>query len=132
MKMKDIENRKDIEFLVNSFYDKVKQNPIIDKFFTPEQGFSFERHIPIMCDFWETILLHQQKYSGSPVAKHFEVDRKIKIDKTHFDEWVSLFFSSVDEAFQGEVAEEAKKRASLMSQLMLYKVEYSRDHNLLM
>ncbi|MBK7465805.1 MAG: group III truncated hemoglobin [Saprospiraceae bacterium] len=109
--MKDIENRKDIESLVNSFYDKVKQNPIIDKFFTPEQGFSFERHIPIMCDFWETILLHQQTYSGSPVAKHFEVDRKIKIDKTHFDEWVSLFFQVSMKLFKEKLR---KRRKSVL------------------
>ena len=55
--MKLIEDRSDIEVFVNEFYERVKYDSVIQHFFTKERGFSFEQHIPIMCDFWETILL---------------------------------------------------------------------------
>jgi truncated hemoglobin YjbI len=51
--MKLIEDRTDIETFVNEFYERVKYDSVIQHFFTPERGFSFEQHIPIMCDFWK-------------------------------------------------------------------------------
>lgn len=129
--MKDITSRADIESFVNRFYELVRMDSVINSFFTPEQDFDFDHHIPIMCDFWETILLHNQKYSGSPVAKHIDIDKKIKLDRNHFDHWVNHFEQAIDENFIGPVADEAKKRANLMRELMLYKIEYSRNNNLI-
>ena len=129
--MKLIEDRSDIEVFVNEFYERVKFDSVIQHFFTKERGFSFEQHIPIMCDFWETILLHVPRYSGSPVGKHIVIDKELRMNPEHFERWVSIFNSVIDEFFVGDLATEAKKRADLMRHLMIHKIEYARSNNLI-
>ena len=49
----------------------------------------------------------------------------------HFERWVSIFNSVIDEFFVGDLATEAKKRADLMRHLMIHKIEYARSNNLI-
>jgi hemoglobin len=52
----DIRNRKDIELLVNAFYDKIKTDGVIGFLFTEVAKVNWETHLPRMYDFWENIL----------------------------------------------------------------------------
>ena len=63
VKMKtDIRHRKDIEKLVNSFYDKVKTDEVIGYLFTDVAKVNWELHLPKMYDFWENILFFSANY----------------------------------------------------------------------
>jgi hemoglobin len=53
MMKKDIENRTDIEYMVISFYEKVKVDPVIGHIFTDIAKVDWPRPLPIMFDFWE-------------------------------------------------------------------------------
>ena len=55
------------------------------------------------------------------------LDKKSEMREEHFDQWKKLFFATLDENFEGEKVENAKKRSTLMADLMLHKVERSRD-----
>lgn len=74
--MNDLKNRDDIELLVNEFYKKVIDDEIIGHVFTEVVQLDFEKHIPVICDFWETTLLGQMKYKGNPMLKHIELNKK--------------------------------------------------------
>ena len=52
----DIRNRKDIEKLVNSFYDKIKSDVVIGYMFNDVAKVNWEKHLAIMYNFWENIL----------------------------------------------------------------------------
>ena len=121
----DIQNRADIEVLVDSFYKKVLQNEVIGHFFTEVVKISWEHHMPIMYSFWESVLLGVAGYKGNPVLKHITLHQKEKLTQTHFSEWKRLFFETLDELFEGEKVEEAKKKVEMMERLMLYKIEAS-------
>lgn len=121
--MRDIENRTDIETLVNSFYDKVREDARIGHIFTEVAAVNWIEHLPKMYLFWETILLDKVGYKGSPVADHVKLSRKTPMEQKHFDRWLELWTSTVDNLFQGTCAEEAKKRAGYMTMLMRYKIE---------
>jgi len=54
---KDIENRTDIEQLVRSFYDKVNTDDTIGYIFNDIAKVNWEKHFPVMFDFWENVLL---------------------------------------------------------------------------
>ncbi len=73
--MKDIQERKDIELLVDEFYKKVLKDDVIGHFFTEVVQLDWEKHIPIMYDFWETTLLGNIKYKGNPMVKHIELSK---------------------------------------------------------
>lgn len=117
----DIRNRKDIEILVNTFYDRVKTDDVIGYLFNDVAKVNWERHLPKMYDFWENILFFTANYEGNPMAKHKELHQKSPMNPSHFGHWNKLFIETVDALFEGQKAEEIKNRAMNISAAMMYK-----------
>ncbi|HNP07263.1 MAG TPA: group III truncated hemoglobin [Cyclobacteriaceae bacterium] len=122
---KDIEERSDIEKLVNSFYDKVREDNTIGHIFNDVAKVDWPHHLPIMYNFWEMVLFGKGPYKGDPMTKHIQLNQKVILDSTHFDRWKELFFETIDEHFIGDKANEAKLRATNIASLMLYRVKQS-------
>lgn len=125
----DISTREDIELLVDTFYTKVRSDETIGYFFTKIAAVAWEDHIPIMYDFWSSILINEGQYKGGLIMKHILLDKKSKLEQQHLDKWKELFFETLDELFEGETVDEAKRRAETMGQLMMFKVGRSRGDN---
>jgi hemoglobin len=119
---KDIENRADIESLVNVFYEKVKLDPVIVHFFTRVVPVDWEKHLPIMYRFWENIVFHTGEYEGNPMAQHQAIHEKCPMSTEHFKTWVNLFNETVNELFQGENAEKRKQRALSIATVMQIRI----------
>ena len=124
--LKDIISEQDIKILIDSFYKKVVDDPVIGFIFTDVVTLSWEKHIPIMYSFWGSVLLGGNSYSGNPMTKHIALDTKISLTKVHFDRWLWLWESTIRENFIGIKAEEAITRAKNIAGVMLYKIEESR------
>ena len=105
--LKLITTRQDIEILVNSFYDKVKQDALIGPIFNDTANVNWDEHLPKLYNFWEDLLLGTNKYNGRPFPPHVVLNLKME----HFERWLALFFKTVDENFTGTKADEAKSRA---------------------
>lgn len=114
----DIKSRSDVELLVNSFYSKVKTDKSIGYFFTDIVNVNWESHIPIMCDFFENILFYTGKYSGNPMNLHTHLSQIKTIEKKHFNRWVKLFSTSIDELYEGEKATLLKNKVINIASLM--------------
>lgn len=117
----DIRNRADIEKLVNVFYDKIKTDAEIGYFFTEVAQVNWEKHLPIMYDFWENILFSTGNFDGNPMLKHKELHQKRNLKPVHFLHWNTLFNDTVDELFVGERANEIKHRAMNIAAVMMGK-----------
>ena len=117
----DIRNRKDIEKLVNAFYDKVKKDDVIGYLFNDVAKVKWELHLPRMYDFWENILFYTGNYDGNPMARHKELHDKSTMTKAHFQHWIDLFYKTVNYHFEGPKAEEIKNRAMNIATAMMYK-----------
>ena len=126
MEKKDIASEADIHILIDTFYEKVIVDPIIGFIFTEVIQLSWEKHIPIMYSFWGSILLDKHTYTGNPMLKHIDLDKKIALTPAHFDRWLQLWEENVTAHFAGAIADEAIKRARMIAPLMLHKVEQSR------
>jgi hemoglobin len=113
--MNDILTRTEVELLVNRFYDQVKADELLAPTFA---HVDWPHHLPVMYNFWASILLGDQSYQGNPMSKHFP----LKIDREHFTRWLQLFMKTVDENFSGPVANEAKNRANTIAQMFQYKM----------
>jgi len=117
----DIRNRKDIEKLVNAFYEKIKSDATIGYLFIEVAKVNWEMHLPKMYDFWENILFFTGDYEGNPMAKHKELHEKSTMTKAHFQHWIALFTQTVDTLFEGPKTEEIKNRAINIATAMMYK-----------
>jgi hemoglobin len=116
----DIVNIHDIKALVDVFYTKVRQDELLSPIFNEVIKNNWISHLQTMYNFWQTLLLGEKTYYGSPFGPH----SKLPIEKKHFDQWLKLFFDTIDEQFSGSKAEEAKSRAEKMAQMFLHKIEY--------
>lgn len=121
--MKDIENREDIELLIDAFYQQVVKDDLIGFFFTKVVKLDFERHIPIMYDFWETTLLGNWKYKGNPMVKHIQLNEKEPLSSEHFERWLQLWEDTLSRYFSGPKSEEAVKKAKQIGELMQFKIQ---------
>lgn len=124
--MEDIISGADIKELIDAFYKKVIVDPVIGTFFIDVVHLSWEEHIPIMNNFWGSILLGTNAYHGNPMIKHIELDKKKALEPEHFTRWLQLWEATVREHYKGMTADEAVSRAKNIAALMQYKVERSR------
>jgi hemoglobin len=112
---KEIQSRAEIKLLVDSFYEKVNADELLAPVFA---HVDWPHHLPIMYNFWSSVLLGEMSYSGNPMAKHLN----LAIGTEHFTRWLELFTATVDEHFEGYNATEAKNRAHTVAQLFQYKM----------
>ena len=123
----DIQSRTDIELLMTRFYEKVKKDDTIGFIFNDIARVNWEHHIPVICDFWETILLDATSYRKNAMEVHYALNGKVPFEEEHFDRWLHLFFETVDEHFSGKIATLAKNRAKSIAGLMLHKMKQEND-----
>jgi len=113
---RDIESKKDIELLINTFYDKAAIDELIGAFFV---HVDFKKHLPKMYHFWSFVLLDEAGYTTDVTKVH----QHMRIRPEHFDRWISIFNKTTDELFEGEKAEMAKQRAHLVRWTMESKID---------
>ncbi|WP_343605435.1 group III truncated hemoglobin [Fluviicola sp.] len=109
--MKQIESKKDIELLIETFYGKLLKDETVSHFFV---HLNLEEHLPRVVQFWAFILLDEAGYSANMMVKHASLD----LDEASFDRWLKLFHETVDQFFEGEKAELAKQRSTLVAWTM--------------
>lgn len=120
MNKHDITNTTDIELLVNTFYQHIKNDDLLGPVFALRiDEDKWPIHLEKMYRFWGTLLLYTQNYSGSPFDKHIG----LPVNSTHFAHWIKLFCQTVDDLFVGTVAETAKERANNIALTFEYKLE---------
>ena len=120
--MNDISSRADIDALMVSFYGKAMTDPVIGHLFTEVAELDLEHHLPVIGDFWESTLFGSGVYSRhrrNPLLIHAELDRKSRLEPHHFQRWLELFTSTVDESFTGLRADYAKQRGHAIARRML-------------
>ncbi len=115
LRKKDILEREDVKILVDKFYDKVKSDELLQPVFS---HVDWPHHLPIMYNFWSSMLLGDQSYAGNPLQKHLA----LPVGKNHFGRWLELFKETVDETFEGEKAEEVKRRADSIAKIFQFKM----------
>lgn len=119
---KDIITLEDIKKFVDAFYEKARQDELLAPIFDARIQGRWPEHLEKMYAFWETVLLGERSYSGSPFPPHAQ----LPIHAAHFERWIQLFITTIDESFQGEKAKEAKWRAARMAEMFQSKLSYYR------
>ena len=119
---KDIATRGDIELLMNTFYERLLADENISYIFTDVAKLDIKTHIPVIADFWETVLLNKNVYHNNTMKIHLELNDKIPLEKGHFDVWLKHFTATVDEFFEGDIALLAKQRARSVATVMQIKI----------
>lgn len=115
----DIENLDHIKILVDSFYSKVQQDQLLGGIFNGAIK-DWPHHLSKMYGFWQTVLLEEHTYNGSPFPPHAQ----LPVGKQHFDRWLALFQETIQEHFTGKKAHEAYSRAGKMAEMFQHKIAW--------
>ena len=83
---KDISTLEDIQLLVNNFYQQVQVDPLIGPIFHGVIKDRWPQHLEKMHRFWQTVLLEEHTYFGSPFPPHAQ----LPVEQKHFDAWLAL------------------------------------------
>jgi hemoglobin len=118
----DINSSADIFHLVDKFYKRAMVDDTIGFFFTEVMHLSLEKHIPVIVSFWETVLLDKGTYKGNPMEKHFHLNHLEPIKPIHFERWLQLWETTVNENFTGNKATEAINRARTIAYITQQKI----------
>lgn len=109
----DIRNLDDIKVMVNSFYDRVKKDPLLAPVFFEKIPGDWAHHLETLYQFWNATLFAVQGYKGNPFHKHVN----LPLGQEHFKQWVNLFYETIDELFMGQNADNAKFRAITIAEI---------------
>jgi hemoglobin len=123
-KKEDILTLEDIKLLVNTFYDKVREDTLIGPIFNERIQNRWPEHLAKMYTFWQTVLLGDHTYYGSPFPPHAQ----LPVEGAHFERWLFLFSQTLNELFTGEKSKEAMWRADKMAEMFQYKIEHYRNN----
>ncbi|MGH2622736.1 MAG: group III truncated hemoglobin [Sphingobacterium sp.] len=120
----DINSITDIKLLVDEFYTKIQNDELLGPIFNKVIQNHWSQHLEKMYKFWQTILLGEHTYYGSPFPPH----AKLLIEKKHFDQWLGLFKETVDKHFIGELANKAKWQGERMAEMFQFKISYFQQN----
>lgn len=121
--LSDIQCSADIKALVDRFYDKLNGDGLLGPIFNGIAKVDWAHHLPVMYQFWESLLLGARTYQGAPFPKHMA----LPVGQEHFERWLTLFVATVNENFQGPKAEEAKGRALCIADTFAQRMGVLRD-----
>ncbi|MEP6789209.1 MAG: group III truncated hemoglobin [Acidobacteriota bacterium] len=118
----DIKNRDDIDRLMSAFYARAMTDDRLGYIFMDVANLDLDRHLPIIGDFWETMLFRTGDYSRhgrNPLEVCGELNEMTPLLPEHFERWLEIFTTTIDELFKGETAEFTKLRAAAIARRML-------------
>lgn len=122
---KDITTLDDIKVLVDTFYSRVREDQMLRDIFNDKIQDRWPEHLEKMYRFWQTVLLEEHTYHGSPFLPHAQ----LPVEAAHFEAWVQLFSDTVDSLFAGAKAERAKWQGQRMAEMFHSKIEYYRSNS---
>jgi len=118
---RDIENRADIDLLMTEFYSTAMVDSTIGYIFTDVAKLDLDRHLPIIGDFWETMLFQSGSYARhgrNPLIVHRELHQKTRLLSEHFSRWLEIFNETIDKLFSGDRSDFLKFRAGMIAARM--------------
>ena len=116
--MEDIQTRDDVYALVSTFYEHIRIDTVLGPIFNSHiEDEKWPEHIQKLTDFWMTGLFGVVCFKGNPTEAHRKVDKNLhySIDQNHFDQWLNLWFNTIDNLFEGSLANRAKEASIKMA-----------------
>ncbi|GAB3566757.1 hypothetical protein GCM10027578_16240 [Spirosoma luteolum] len=113
-----------IRLLVDSFYEKVQEDPLLGPIFTDVAQVDWSHHLPKMYAFWENIILGNNAYQGHPFRPHLLINQQHTLTIDHFERWLQLFTLTLAERFEGQTAEDVRMRATQIALVWNNKLTY--------
>jgi hemoglobin len=95
----------DLHDILVTFYATIGSDPLLAPYFA---NVDMAAHMPVIVQFWSTIVFNTQRYSGNAFRPHLDMPG---LTAEHFARWVAALESTVSDRFSGMRADHMKKMA---------------------
>ncbi|NRB49960.1 MAG: group III truncated hemoglobin [Saprospiraceae bacterium] len=119
----DIQDRADIRKLVISFYERLLKEEDFKHIFLEVMEVDMLAHLDKLIDFWDSTLFQAGVYKGDTVEAHLEVHHQHRLNASHFSKWLEIFNETVNDLFAGNIATQAKQKASTLATIIRLKID---------
>jgi hemoglobin len=114
----DIATREDIAALLRDFYGRAFRDELLGPIFVDIAHMDLDAHLPVVCDFWQTVLFRAGLYHGNALHPHQRLHERADLRPRHFARWLALWCATVDQRHTGTKAELAKLQATRIAGAM--------------
>ena len=108
----DIASRADIAQLVTDFYTRCFSDDLLGVVFVEVAHLDLDAHLPVMCDFWETVLFRTASYGRNALQVHTDLHARSPLTAAHCGRWLEIWNGTVDDSYVGPKADLAKRQAA--------------------
>jgi hemoglobin len=105
----DLLDAHDVAEMVRRFYRDVAQDDLLGPMFNEVARVDWAEHLPKLTAFWCRVLFGTEGYSGNPFQAHALVNAQHPFTAAHFERWLQLFTTTVDEGWFGPNATRVKE-----------------------
>jgi len=91
--------------LLVDFYERVERDELLAPYFAVVD---MTAHMPVIVDFWSTMLFHTGRYSGNAFRPHLAMPG---LTPAHFTRWLAIMEATIDTHAAGAAAEHMKMLA---------------------
>lgn len=118
----DIRGRTDVLELVGEFYGRAFADELLGPVFVDVAQMDLAAHLPIIGDFWQTVLFHTGEYRRNTLEPHLRLHAQTELTSAHFERWLALWCATVDDRYAGVTAEQAKLQAARIAYSMCQRI----------
>jgi hemoglobin len=127
MARQDLRDRGDVEALVREFYRRAFAYRLLGPVLIDIARMDLPAHLPIICDFWETVLFRAGTYRRNAFTVHVNLHRRAGLTSAHFARWLALWTQTVDDLYAGAAADRAKVQAARIADSIHRRLHNTRD-----
>lgn len=115
-----------LKALVDAFYAKVRQDPLIGPVFNGAIA-DWPEHLEKLQAFWSSVMLASGRYKGRPLPAH--VKHADSISPASFDRWLILWSETTDEMLDADSASALQDKAGRIAESLSLGIVFHRDRN---
>ena len=124
----DLDNPAAIHRMVQIFYARLLDDPVMAPVFLEVAGVHLADHLPIIEGYWCKMLLGHTTYSRNMVKKHEGVDDMAPLTEDHFRLWLHHFEQTLSAHFSGPYTDKARELArTILRNLAYWLAERRKD-----
>ncbi|NQY84162.1 MAG: group III truncated hemoglobin, partial [Alcanivorax sp.] len=86
----DLDSPARIEEMVDAFYQRVLDDPLLAPVFLEVARIDLDQHLPLIAAYWKKMLLGDTAYDRHMIAKHRAVHDKQPLTGAHHERWLAL------------------------------------------
>ena len=117
-------NEESLRHLVDAFYAKVREDPLIGPVFNGAIA-DWPEHLDKLQCFWSSVMLTSGRYKGRPLPAH--VKHADAISPASFERWLAIWRETTDELLDPVSAAALQEKAGRIAESLSLGIAFHRD-----